>query len=101
MEGMCCGVQLALGGHSVAPIPRHPCAVAVGPAVCWQPGGPSACAAQKGPGALASSPCPGNWFPRESSVLTKQCFFHPNKFALRGKYLDSAFSPSLKQLEGD
>lgn len=33
-------------------------------------------------------------------MLTKQCFFHPNKFALRGKYLDSN-SSSCKQLEGN
>lgn len=34
-------------------------------------------------------------------MLTKQWFFHPNKFALHGKYLDSVFSPSGKQLEGN
>lgn len=39
-------------------------------------------------------------FSRANWMLTKQLYFHPNNFALRGNYSCSACSPSHRQLRG-
>lgn len=61
-----------------------------------------AAATREGPGAPARSPPPRKLVSQRKLDVDKITgFFHPNKFAFRGKYLDSIFSPSRKQLEGN